>query len=150
MSPIKQATALVIILVICFAAAGLGSVATTPNIPPWYATLAKPSWNPPIFGLVWTALYICMAVAAWLIWRQGGLQQARTPLTLFAVQLVLNAACSWLFCWLHLPGAAFIEIVAIAATTIAFWLRSSTAGILMVPYLGWVAFASVIDFALSG
>ena len=77
-SPIKQTAAFVVILLICFAAAGLGSVATTPNIPTWYATLAKPTWNPPnwLFGPVWTALYICMAVAAWLIWRQGGLQQA--------------------------------------------------------------------------
>ena len=151
MSPIKQTTAFVVILLICFAAAGLGSVATTPNIPTWYATLAKPAWNPPnwLFGPVWTVLYICMAVAAWLIWRQDGV---RGPLTLFAVQLVLNAAWSWLFFWFHMPGAAFIEIltllVAIAATTIAFWPRSKAAGILMLPYLGWVAFASVLNFAI--
>jgi translocator protein len=154
MSPIKQATAFVVILVICFAAAGLGSVATTPNIPTWYATLAKPSWNPPnwLFGPVWTALYVCMSVAAWLVWRQGGLQQARTPLTLFAVQLALNAGWSWLFFWFHMPGPAFVEILvlltAIAATTIAFWPRSLAAGILMLPYLGWVAFASVLNFEI--
>jgi len=150
-SPIKQTVALVVILLICFAAAGLGSIATTPNIPTWYASLAKPSWNPPnwLFGPVWTALYICMAVAAWLVWRQGG---SRTPLTLFAVQLVLNAAWSWIFFWFHMPGAAFFEILvllaAIAATTIAFWARSRAAGILMVPYLGWVAFASVLNFTI--
>jgi len=143
MSPIKQTIALIAILVICFAAAGLGSVATTPNIPTWYATLAKPSWNPPnwLFGPVWTILYLCMAVAAWLIWRQGGLRQARWPLTLFAVQLALNAAWSWIFFWFHLPGAAFIEVLAllaaIAVTTIAFWPRSLGAGVLMLPYLAW-------------
>jgi translocator protein len=151
MSPIKQAAALVVILLICFAAAGLGSVATTPNIPTWYATLAKPSWNPPnwLFGPVWTVLYICMAVAAWLVWRQGG---PRTPLTLFAVQLALNAAWSWIFFWFHMPGIAFLEILAllvtIAATSTAFWPRSVAAGILMLPYLGWVAFASVLNFAI--
>jgi len=143
MSPIKQTIALIAILVICFAAAGLGSVATTPNIPTWYATLAKPSWNPPnwLFGPVWTILYLCMAVAAWLIWRQGGLRQARWPLTLFAVQLALNAAWSWIFFWFHLPGAAFIDVLAllaaIAVTTIAFWPRSLGAGVLMLPYLAW-------------
>ena len=154
MPPIKQATAFVVILVICFAAAGLGSIATTPNIPTWYATLTKPSWNPPnwLFGPVWTVLYICMAVAAWLVWRQGGLFQARTPLTVFAVQLTLNAVWSWLFFGFHMPGIAFLEILAlllaIAATTIAFWPRSKAAGILMLPYLGWVAFASVLNFEI--
>ena len=149
---VKQALALIVILLICFAAAGLGSVATTPNIPTWYASLTKPSWNPPnwLFGPVWTALYICMTVAAWLVWRQGG---ARGPLTLFAVQLALNAAWSWLFFGFHLPGAAFVEILvlqaAIAATTVvAFWPKSKAAGILMVPYLAWVAFASVLNFAI--
>lgn len=154
MSPIKQATAFVVILVICFAAAGLGTVATTPNISTWYATLAKPSWNPPnwLFGPVWTALYICMSVAAWLVWRQGGLRQARWPLTLFAIQLALNAAWSWIFFWFHMPGAAFIEILAlltaVTGTTIAFWPRSKPAGILMLPYLGWVALASVLNFTI--
>jgi len=100
-------------LVSTFAAAGIGSFATTPNIATWYATLTKPSWNPPnwVFGPVWTTLYISMAVAAWLVWRQGGLWQ--WALALFAVQLALNAAWSWLFFGFHLPGAAFIEIVVI-------------------------------------
>ncbi len=153
-APIKQASALVVILLICFAAAALGSVATTPNIPTWYATLAKPSWNPPnwLFGPVWTMLYISMAVAAWLVWRRGGLQQARWPLTLFAVQLALNAAWSWIFFWYHMPGLACIEIVAlllaIAATTTTFWPRSKVAGMLMLPYLGWVAFAAVLNYSI--
>ena len=76
---------------------------------------------------------------------------------LFAVQLALNAAWSWISFRFHMPGAAFAEILvlltAIAATTIAFWLlafwpRSKAAGILMLPYLGWVAFASVWNFAI--
>lgn len=154
MSPIKQTIGLVVVLTICFSAAALGSVATAPSIPSWYATLVKPSWNPPnwLFGPVWTVLYIFMSVAAWLVWRQGGLRQARGPLALFAVQLVLNAAWSWLFFGFHMPGVAFLEILvllaAIGATTVAFWPRSKAAGILMLPYLSWVAFASVLNFAI--
>jgi tryptophan-rich sensory protein len=152
MPSLRQVVALVLFLVVTFAAAGVGSIATAPNIATWYATLAKPSWNPPnwIFGPVWTALFISMAVAAWLVWRQGGLWQ--WPLALFAVQLALNAAWSWLFFGFHMPGPAFIEVVAllvaIAATTIAFLPKSMAAGILMLPYLGWVAFASVLNFTI--
>jgi translocator protein len=148
----KQLLALVISLAICFSAAGIGSLATTPNIATWYAGLAKPSWNPPnwLFGPVWTALYISMAVAAWLVWRRDGLWQ--WPLALFAVQLALNAAWSWLFFGFHMPGAAFVEVivlfVTILATTIAFWPRSMAAGILMLPYLGWGGFASVLNFTI--
>jgi tryptophan-rich sensory protein len=148
----RQVVALVIFLALTFLAAGIGSLATAPNIATWYATLAKPSWNPPnwVFGPVWTALYITMAVAAWLVWRQGGLW--RLAMALFAVQLALNAAWSWLFFGFHLPGAAFIEVVAllaaIAATTIAFWPRSMAGGILMLPYLGWVAFAAALNFTV--
>jgi len=150
----KQIVSLVTLLAVSFSAAGIGSIATTPNIASWYAGLAKPSWNPPnwVFGPVWTVLYISMAVSAWLVWRQGGLWQGRWPLAWFAVQLALNAAWSWLFFGFHLPGTAFIEVLilftAIAATTIAFWQHSLAAGILMLPYLGWVAFASVLNFTI--
>ena len=98
-------------------------MATTPNIPNWYAGLAKPSWTPPgwVFGPVWSVLYLSMAVAAWLVWRRGN---AVVPMTLFGIQLVFNAAWSWLFFGLHSPGAAFVDIVllwmAIIATTVAF------------------------------
>jgi tryptophan-rich sensory protein len=130
MSSLRQILALIVFLVITFSAAGVGSLATTSNIPNWYAGLAKPSWTPPswIFGPVWTLLYISMATAAWLVWRQGGLCQ--WPVALFAVQLALNAAWSWLFFGYHAPGTAFIEIIvlfaAISATTIAFWGHSLT------------------------
>jgi len=154
MSPLRQIVGLIVLLAVVFAVAGLGSLATSPNIPTWYAGLAKPSWNPPnwLFGPVWSVLYVCMATAAWLVWRKGGWAQARRALSLFALQLALNGAWSWLFFGLHRPGAAFVELVAllaaILATTIAFWGRSLAAGILMLPYLGWVAFASVLNFSI--
>jgi benzodiazapine receptor len=140
-----------VFIILCFAVAGIGGLTTTPNIPNWYATLAKPAWTPPdwIFGPVWSALYLSMALAAWLVWRKG---DALLPLTLFAVQLSFNAAWSWLFFGLHSPGIAFVDIVllwlAIVATTIAFWRRSLVAGLLFVPYLVWVSFATVLNWAI--
>ena len=145
---------LAVFLAVCFGVAALGSVATTPNIPNWYAGLAKPSWNPPnwIFGPVWSVLYASMAAAAWLVWRQNGLRAAVLPMTIFAVQLALNCAWSWLFFGWHSPGIAFVEIVllwlAIATTVVIFWQRSLVAGLLLVPYLAWVSFAAVLNFTI--
>ncbi len=143
--------ALAVLIVLCFAVAGLGSLATTPNIPNWYVGLVKPAWTPPdwVFAPVWSVLYLSMAVAAWLVWRKGN---ALVPLTFFAVQLAFNAAWSWLFFGLRSPGAALIDIVllwvAIAVTTIAFWRRSVVAGLLFLPYLAWVSFAAVLNFVI--
>jgi len=92
MGPKRQVLGLAVLLVLCFGAAGIGGAVTSPQIGNWYVTLAKPSWNPPnwVFGPVWSALYLGMAVAAWLVWRQKGLSGARGPLALFSVQLALN------------------------------------------------------------
>jgi translocator protein len=142
---------LLVLLLLCFSAAGVGGLVTTPNIPNWYANLAKPSWTPPgwIFGPVWSVLYLSMAVAAWLVWRRG---DSAVPMTLFGIQLVFNAAWSWLFFGLHSPGAALVDIVllwmAIVGTTIVFWRRSRLAGMLFVPYLAWVSFAAMLNFAI--
>ena len=154
MPPNVLGSGLVVFLVVCFAAAGIGGAVTTPKIETWYATLTKPTWNPPnwIFGPVWSALYFCMAVAARLVWRQGGFSGATLPLTLFGIQLVLNVAWSCIFFGLENPGLAFIEVLlpwtAIAATMVTFWQRSSAAGILFVPYLVWVSFASILNFMI--
>jgi len=151
---LKHILVLLLFLAICFAAAGIGGAVTTPKIGGWYATLVKPSWNPPnwIFGPVWSALYFSMAVAAWLVWRQGGVAGAKVPLALFAIQLGLNVLWSVIFFGLEKPGLAFVEVLVlwatIAAAMVAFWLRSTLAGILFVPYLAWVGFASVLNFAI--
>ena len=114
----------------------------------------KPSWTPPnwIFGPVWSALYFFMAIAAWLVWRQGGVSNATLPLTLFGFQLVLNVYWSCIFFGQENPCLAFVEVLllwlAIAATMIEFWQRSRIAGILFVPYLVWVSFASVLNFTI--
>jgi translocator protein len=143
--------ALVVLLILCFAVAGVGGLATAPSIPNWYGALAKPSWTPPswVFGPVWSALYLSMAVAALLVWRKD---HAIAPMVFFAVQLAFNAAWSWLFFGLHDPGAALMDIVllwlAIAATMVVFWRRSTLAGTLFVPYLLWVSFAAALNFAI--
>lgn len=120
----------------------------------WYAALHKPSWNPPpwVFGPAWTFLYITMAVAAWLVWREGGWKAQRRALGLFIVQWFLNALWTPLFFGAHLPGVAFGEIVllwlAIAATLVAFWRVKKAAGLLLVPYLAWVSFAAALNFTI--
>lgn len=150
----KQGIALVFFMAVCLGAGALGAAVTTPEINGWYRTIVKPAWNPPdsLFGPVWTALYLMMATAAWLIWRPSGLRAAAGPLGLFGAQLLLNSAWSWIFFGLHQPGWAVVEIVAlwlaVAATTAIFFRTSRIAGWLLVPYLAWVSFACVLNFTI--
>ena len=138
-------------LLACFAAAAMGGLFLPGH---WYAALKKPSWNPPgwIFGPVWTALYAMMALAAWLVWRQGGFAAQRRPLIIFLTQLALNALWTPLFFGLHWTGLAFAEItllwLAIAATISAFRSVSRAGAWLLAPYLAWVSFAAVLNFTL--
>jgi tryptophan-rich sensory protein len=148
---IKNTLGLAAWLVLCFIPAAIGAYF---NPGEWYATLNKPSWNPPgwVFGPVWTTLYAMMAVSAWLVWKKGGFAQQRLPLTVFLVQLVLNALWSPLFFGLKMPGVALVEIVAlwlaIAGTIGLFWRVDRVAAGLLVPYLAWVSFATVLNGTL--
>ena len=134
-----------------FVAAWFGSRFTASE---WYASLDRPSWAPPswLFGPVWTALYLAMGIAAWLVWKDRGFARARGALLLFLAQLLLNALWSWIFFGLREMGAALVEIVVlwllIAATIAAFWRHSRPAALLLVPYLAWVTFATALNFAL--
>jgi translocator protein len=138
-------------LALCFAAAALGGLFMPGE---WYAQLQKPSWNPPswIFGPAWTALYTMMAIAAWLVWQRGGFATQRLALGLFLLQLLFNAAWSPLFFGLRNPALAFVDILllwlTLLATLLIFWRRSRVAGVLLIPYLAWVSFASALNFAL--
>ncbi len=149
--PWKNAAGLPVCIALTFLAPALGAW-TLPG--EWYAALRKPSWHPPswIFGPVWTTLYLMMATAAWLVWRRGGWAGQRRALTLYLVQLALNAAWTPLFFGLKMPGFAFAEIVlllaAIVATAFVFWRVSLAAALLFVPYIAWVAFASFLNFTL--
>lgn len=143
---------LILCILVCLGAAGIGSLLTMPALSPWYASLTKPSWTPPnsLFGSVWTILFIAMAIAAWLVWRKVGLTAA--PMQLFLLQLLLNVAWSALFFRLKSPGLAFAEIVmlwfAILATSIEFWRAVPAAGWLLLPYLIWVSYATALNFSI--
>ena len=134
-----------------FVAAAVGAVASV-DAPSFYAQLNKPSWAPPagVFGPVWTVLYALMGVAAWLVWRSPG--PKRAALTLFGAQLAANALWSWLFFAWHRGALAAVEILVllalIVAMIVAFWRISRLAALLMVPYLLWVSFASVLTWAV--
>jgi len=145
--------AFVVFVVVCYAAAAIGGLATAGSVSSWFQSLKRPSFQPPdwVFGPIWTLLYGLMAVAAWLVYlKVGRLRSA--PMMLFAIQLVLNVAWSVIFFGLHRPGLAVIDIAlllaAILATAIAFWRVSRPAGALMLPYLGWVMFASVLNVSI--
>lgn len=136
-----------------FVAAAIGGAATGSSVAGWYRTLARPSWTPPawVFGPAWTTLYLCMSVAAWLVWRHRGLARARTALALFVAQLALNAAWSVFFFGMRRPDLALVEIVllwiAVLSTMIAFFRANRVAGLFFVPYLGWVTFAAALNAA---
>lgn len=138
-------------LAVTFAAAALGARFRPGE---WYAGLEKPRWTPPnaVFARVWTMLYLAMAVAAWLVWERGGFAAASAALTAYLVQLIVNAAWSALFFGLHRIGLALLDIVLlwllIAVTLALFWTPSLAAGLLLVPYLAWVSYATALNIAL--
>lgn len=133
----------------------IGSQYTIAEIPGWYAGLQKPTWNPPnwLFGPVWTLLYILMGIAAYLVWKT--LPQSafkKWGLFLYALQLVLNLLWTYLFFSKHQLGAALIEIVVlwltIFCTIIAFSKVNKTAAWLLVPYISWVSFATMLNYTI--
>lgn len=139
--------------IVSFAVSALGAIASI-EARSFYAGLVQPDWAPPgwLFGPVWTLLFALMAVAAWLVWRNGGFRANRAALALFLVQLAFNALWSWLFFAWRLGGPAFADIlllwVLILATLVAFWRVRPLAGALLVPYLLWVSFAAFLNYAV--
>lgn len=148
---LSTAIGLLISLLLSFAAGWFGS-----RFPPglWYAELTKPAWTPPnyIFGPAWTTLYILMAVSAWLVWKKVGFRSAAVPLTVYLLQLFLNALWSYLFFGLHNTGLALINIcflwLAILMCTILFYRHHRIAAYLLVPYLIWVSYAAALNFEI--
>jgi len=141
-------------IILCLAVSGIGGAITATSVATWYQTLEKPPFNPPdwVFAPVWTALYILMGIAAWRVWRVRSFEVTGKALTVFAVQLGLNLAWSFLFFGLRRIDLALVEIVillcAIITTTIMFWRIDRLAGLLFVPYAAWVTYAIVLNASL--
>jgi benzodiazapine receptor len=168
MTKLRSVLALVAFLAISYAVAALGSIATITQVDGWYADAEKAPWNPPsvVFGPVWTVLYALMSVAAWLVWRQparagsdDSRAEVRHPLTLYVIQLVLNAIWTPVFFGLYpLIGVAALWIavaiivaldVLVLLTMIAFWRVRRVAAVLLIPYWAWVLFATTLNIAIA-
>jgi benzodiazapine receptor len=144
---------LIVSLVACEGAGGIGAIFTTPAIPTWYARLKKPGFTPPnsVFGPVWITLYLLMAVSVFLVWKEGLTQDsARIAFIVFWVQLVLNILWSVAFFGLRTPIGGLVMIIflwlAILATIILSFQVSAIAGALLIPYLIWVTIAANLNF----
>ncbi len=139
-------------LVVCFLPGVFGG-RFVPGV--WYQGLAKPALTPPgwLFPVAWTALYVMMGVSLFIVLRKtAGSATPKAALSAFALQLLLNGLWSWIFFGLHMPALAFAEIVflwlAIGISAVHFWHIKRAAGLLLLPYLGWVTFAAWLNFSL--
>ena len=146
---------LVASILVCLLAGIIGSFFTQPAIPGWYASLNKPSFNPPnwIFGPVWTFLYITMGIAAFLIWKTGlNNPLVKIALVIFIIQLILNSVWSIAFFGFKSPFAGLIIIIflwiAIITTMFFFYKVSKPAMFLLIPYILWVSFAAVLNYSI--
>lgn len=142
-------------LALCLAAGAIGSLFTMAGMSGWYQSLQKPALNPPswVFGPVWTALYIMMAVALFQVWGSGApVAHKRRAGVFFAAQLLLNIVWSFFFFYWRSPSLAMADIIllwlSIAFTTAAFFRLSRQAGVLLLPYLLWVSFAAYLNFQI--
>ncbi|MFH0971391.1 MAG: TspO/MBR family protein [Candidatus Micrarchaeota archaeon] len=145
---------LLVSIIGCELAGGIGAIFTSPNIPTWYAALAKPSFSPPnwVFFPVWTTLYLMMGVSVYLVWNREKNKQAEMGLKFFGVQLLLNILWSFLFFGMKSPFLGLIGIIAlwlsIALTIRQFWKINRNAAYLLVPYILWVSFAAILNFSV--
>jgi len=148
---LRDVPALLVSIVVCELAGIVPSFLTANDVATWYTTLQKPGFTPPswLFGPVWTTLYLLMGVALYLVWRRG---DNRFALAVFAVQLVLNAGWTLVFFGMRWPAGGLAVIlallVAIVATMVSFEKIDRRAALLLVPYLCWVGFATLLNYEL--
>ena len=134
--------------------AAISGAVTAKESGAFYAMMQKPSWAPPawLFGPAWTLLYILMGTAAWRVWRDAGFRGAKVELACDALQLALNMAWSYYFFARRTGLGATIEVVclwlSVAVTLVLFWRRDQIAGVLFVPYLAWVTFATALTVSV--
>jgi tryptophan-rich sensory protein len=144
--------ALLISLVAVIVVAAVGGLASA-DAAADYGQLAQPGWAPPsyLFGPVWSALYLLMAIAVWLVWRADP-QWRNRAIIAYGVQLALNLIWSPLFFGIGWRGLALVDIVlldvVVVVTIAAFWRVQRTAALLMLPYLGWILFATALNYSV--
>lgn len=145
---------LVICLLIPLVVGAIGGYATMEHMHPWYDTLNKPSFNPPnwVFSPVWTTLYVLMGISSYLIWRDRPEQLGGNAGRIYFLQLALNLAWSFLFFYFHWVDYALLDIIllwiAILTMIVVFYKINKTAGLLQIPYLLWVTFATILNAAI--
>jgi benzodiazapine receptor len=143
-----------LLVLVAFEVASFAAAATGVIFRPgdWYKQLDKPRWRPPdwLFAPVWTVLYALIGLSGWLVWLEAGI--AALPLSVYAIQLLLNAAWTPIFFGLHRPGLAAVEIMAlwaaILATILMFHPVNAAAALLLVPYLAWVSLAAALSLSI--
>jgi benzodiazapine receptor len=141
-------------LVITLGTGAIAGLATASNIGGWYTSLSKPSFNPPnwIFGPTWTLLYILMGIALYLVWKQSPSRHRYNAISFFFIQLLLNFCWSFIFFYFHEIGLALADIIVlwvfIVITIISFGKHHKTAAALLIPYLTWVSFATILNVAI--
>ncbi len=152
MNKLSFSLKIILSVVACLLLGGISGIATTSSITGWYTTITKPSFNPPnwIFGPAWTLLYILMGIAFALIWNAGTeKKEVKKAMKLFGLQLILNLIWSFLFFTMQNPAIAFIDIVilliAINTTIRHFSAINKTSAYLLIPYLLWVSFATLLN-----
>jgi len=151
----KKTTKILIAVAVCLFVGFLSGFATQSSVTDWYADLNKPSFNPPnwIFGPVWTVLYVLMGIAAGIVWSKGFHHKwVKTAMYHFLFQLIFNAAWSLVFFGMKSPAYALLIIIILLVLIILTmkWFRivSKTAALLLVPYLLWVSFASILNYSI--
>jgi len=141
-------------IVLCLLVSGLGGIITATSVGSWYLSIEKPAFNPPnwVFAPVWTTIFVFIAIAGWRVWRKIHAPRRRPSMIAFAIQLGLNLTWSFLFFGLRRIDLAMVEIIVLLAsiiiTTILFWKIDRLAGALFVPYVVWVAFATLLNISL--
>ena len=142
---------LIFSLIIPLSVGAVAGMFTSQSVPTWYASLNKPSFSPPnwVFGPVWTTLYILLGISFFLIWKENPSKQRNLAITVFAIQMLLNFAWSFIFFYFHLIGAALIEIIllwiSIVAMIYLYCKIKPIAAFMNIPYLLWVSFASILN-----
>lgn len=147
--------AFILSILITLSIGALGGYATAQSVRTWYPLLNKPAFNPPnwLFAPVWTSLYVLIGIAAYMVWvKRDRIVHFPRTVAIYFIQLILNLAWSFIFFYLHEIGFALAEIIVLLAVIILnammFYKIDKWAGLLFIPYILWVSFASFLTYNL--